>query len=119
MAFLHCHDCDWSQDDFWSETYYPKGDYAAEILLAGITDPEKRTITFSKGDAEAIGIPEDIMGEENSQGEITIDFRAYAAWQLMRNIRRITNMRWITYEEYINDPNKVCPVCKSTELDID
>ena len=21
--YLHCHDCDWEQDDFWDETYNP------------------------------------------------------------------------------------------------
>lgn len=23
MAYLHCHSCDWSQDDFWSWSYNP------------------------------------------------------------------------------------------------
>jgi hypothetical protein len=23
MAYLHCHACDWAQDDFWSRTYNP------------------------------------------------------------------------------------------------
>ena len=23
MAYLHCHACNWSQDDFWSKTYNP------------------------------------------------------------------------------------------------
>ena len=23
MAFVHCHECGWQQDDFWSEAYNP------------------------------------------------------------------------------------------------
>ena len=33
--------------------------------------------------------------------------------------KRIRNMKWITYDDFKNDLNKVCPKCGSKDLDID
>ena len=33
--------------------------------------------------------------------------------------RKIREMKWTTYEQYCNDPNKICPKCGSDKLDLD
>jgi len=31
MAYLHCHSCDWSQDDFWCRSYNPITKFWSDI----------------------------------------------------------------------------------------
>jgi len=81
MAFIHCHHCNWGQDDFWSESYNPiKGLRYLEELL------------FVK-DLDAEYLPED--GEFES-----MTYREYILKELKNSMSRINNMRFRTHEEW-------------------
>ena len=104
MAYVHCHDCDWAQDDFYSIDGYNPAEYLKSWngLLCG----EKIDNQFSD-DADFLC--------EN--GPITL--REVLAREYERFARRIRSMRWITFEQWKSDLNKVCPNCGSTNLDTD
>lgn len=104
--YVHCHKCDWSQDDFYHEGYNP-----AKFLMTwndwlfgkkmGSLDQQ-----FS-GDSQFI--------REN--GPITT--REVIAQEYEKFAERIRTMKWVTYEAFEKDPNQVCPKCGSVDLDID
>lgn len=122
MAFLHCHNCPWSQDDFWhlpkekggdGHGYMPMGRAGFEELIAkleaAIRDPSKRMVD---------GYDRDFFEENFGTGK-EVDVRAFVAWQLERWARRIRGMVWMTYDDFEKDNDKRCPKCGSRDLDID
>ena len=117
MSFLHCHSCRFSQDDFWEVgSYNPFRtdilDHWVKIMKEGISfkKPVKMEIWW----AEEVKLP---YKEVNGQAEI--DFRDYLAWELERKAENIRNMKWVTWEDFKDEPNKVCPKCGADDLDID
>lgn len=107
MAFLHCHNCDWEQDDFYDEKGYNPAEYLKSWnnFLCG-KDVNRIDDQFS-ADSEFI--------YEN--GLITT--REVIAREYEKFARRIRNMTWITWEQWKAESNKICPVCGSHNLDID
>lgn len=98
MAYIHCHTCSWSQDDFYS----PDG-YNPIKSLSNWND----ALFGPKLDKQ---FSTDIMfirkhGAITTREVIALEYERYA-----RNIR---NMKWITWEDYKEDPNKKCPRCGS------
>lgn len=76
MAFIHCHACGWSQDDFYDENYNP-----AKYLMTWNNEIDKQ---FSM-DSEFL--------REN--GPITT--REVLAREYEEFARRIRSMKWLTY----------------------
>ena len=107
MAGLHCHSCDWSQDDFYSiDRYNP-----AKHLLWW-----NEQLCGEKQDEIDKQFTEDAQFLQDN-GPITT--REVIARLYEKFARRIREMAWITYEQWEKEPNKVCPKCGSSELDID
>jgi len=123
MAFIYCNDCGWSQDDFWSENYYPNTEVITRVLLPGILDTSKRKVEMYEDEAERMGLPyeeeEDHMSENGEPKEIEIDFRAYVGYELMRLAKKVMQQYWITAKDFENDISKRCPVCNSANLGVD
>ena len=113
--YVRCYDCDWSQDDFWSESYYPTRNSSViqDFLLPGIIDSSKRQIKMSQSEADERGFPYD---EVDVSGMVDIDFRAYVGYEIMNLAKRIMSQYWVTYEDFDNDISKRCPICNSTNL---
>ena len=117
MAFVHCHSCPWSQDDFWEvDGYNP---FRKDILedwvkkmKEGIAD--RKSIGMDQWWAQEAKIP-----YQPGKKGVDIDFRDYLAWELRRKANNIEKMKWITWKDFKNDPNPVCPNCGSDNLDID
>jgi hypothetical protein len=122
MAYLHCHNCPWSQDDFWHLPkeeggdgfgYMPfdRNDFEEifKLLSAAVQDPSKRMV-----DNYDRNFFEEHFG--TSEG---VDVRQFVAWNLERRARQIRGMVWMTYDDYKNDSDKRCPRCGSGNLDID
>ena len=114
MAYLHCHNCDWSQDDFWSEegwSPFAKGNMQSmkEYLF-------KDTVTFG-ADSH---IKEVFPTGELVDGHWVVDSREYVAHELERTARSIRNMAVKTNEDWekVKDTWK-CPKCGSNDWDID
>jgi len=83
--YAHCHNCGWSQDDFWSENYNPierLQNWEDTLLENGL--------------------------DEEWSGKYYKTYRAVIADQLRRAARSIENMEWKTTEE-MNEDNRECP----------
>lgn len=90
MSYLHCHNCGWEQDDFWSEHYNP---------IKSLRDWEKDLLDFDKLDTEL------------NDGLTYREVIARACENAARNIRRMF---------YLEPRKGVCmcPFC-GANLDID
>lgn len=120
--FIYCHDCGWQQDDFWSnEDYYPTRNLNVieRILLPGIRDKEKRQIKMAAAEADMMELPYDEDTRDPATGLINVDFRSYVGMELLRTAKKIMAQYWITYEDYMADIEKRCPICNSTDLGMD
>lgn len=112
MAYAHCHNCGWEQDDWWSEYYTPL-DYDRlkklnESLMTAVKEPQQRMSSGhdSKWLEEKFGVKHEI------------DVRALVATELERIARKIRGMVFWTEKEFY--ANKKCPNCGSTEhMDVD
>lgn len=111
MAYLHCHNCNWSQDDFWDESYNPitfiEKNYTKELL-------EEPLDRITKQDAE-------VHGEDGWHHFIEkLTNRERVARVLENHARTVRRMKYRTMEEFEKmNPEKKCPNCGQQELDID
>ncbi len=101
MAYLHCHGCGWSQDDFWhhgySAVYSDVWKWYHELL---------------------IGNKQYIVNEDGSK----TDVREFVAKALENCAKEIRNMRWPREVDWkFGEPaRKPCPRCgSSSDWDID
>ena len=110
MAFLHCHSCDFSQDDFWTETYNPitflEKNFTKELLEADLDEEMK--------------IDKYFLQEAGYDPEKKITRRELLAHELERHAETIRGMKYRTNEEFKEkNPNWICPECGERSLDID
>jgi hypothetical protein len=117
MAYLHCENCDWQQDDFWSENGWnpftdSSIDYFRDVLCRGLKGEKIKLDVWL---VEERGIEHEVI-----DGIAHVDFKEMLVWELDRIKRKILNMTWYTEAEFRGDPNPVCPQCGSSEdFDID
>lgn len=115
MAYVHCHNCDWSQDDFWSfKGYNPIRFFWKNVLWGRSGYWKPRRIEY---DSSVI----------KEYGWKRTDPHSW--WLLARAIRRIfkdfLHQKWWTYASWKKTVEKngnkwpVCPKCGKPELDID
>jgi len=117
MSFLHCHNCSWEQDDFWSingwNPFHKSRIEALQNILRDGLNGKKTKLDLHF--AEDIGIE-----YEEVDGAAYVDFKEMILWELDRIKRIVLNMTWFTEEDFRNDPNPICPQCGSSEdWDID
>jgi len=97
MSYLHCHSCNWSQDDFWSKDGYNPFrqdfiDWYKELLF-------KNTTKTDSG---------------------TLDTREFIACELEKKAKLIRDMNIKTYKEWESIKGDwICPKCASKNWDID
>lgn len=104
MAFVHCHSCEWEQDDFYSENGYNPAKYLASWNKQLLGSDIDKQFTDDAGFIRRNG---------------TITTREVIAREYERFAQRIRDMKWITYEQWDNDPNKwKCPKC-GAKLSVD
>ena len=108
MAYLHCHNCDFSQDDFYSVDGYNPTDYLK---------------TWNKdlcGDKLDEQFTDDVQFLRDN-GPITQ--REVIAREYEKYARRIREMKWVTWESFKSSWKDgkwpPCPKCGKHELDID
>lgn len=104
MAFLHCHSCDWEQDDFYSvDGYNPSSslsNWNNSLCSPEIDDQFTSDAQFLRD-----------HGPISTREVIARNYEEFA--------RRIREMKWVTWEQYKAESDKVCPKCGSNNLDID
>ena len=102
MAYLHCHNCGWSQDDFWDPNgYHPfRQDIVDHLTKSLFSDMV------------------DITDETGRRGRV--DGRAYVANELEKMAHRIRNMSVRSEAEWRQVKSIwVCPNCQQRKWDID
>ena len=114
MAYLHCHNCGWSQDDFWEEDgYNPFCQNSMEWLKECLFKDKIHLDPSYFIDAE---ISPDGADEDgpflNSQEFVAIELQRKA--QNIRNMAVKTNKEWGLVKDTFH-----CPQCGSKNLDID
>jgi len=118
MAFVHCRRCHWEQDDFWSDSYNPFDslmDWKQTLMDCLEAPPEDRVFTCGFEFVQEHMIP----AKENEVGDFEIPFLDFLALEIQSQALSVKNMKWLTDEDFKNDPNPTCPVCGSTNLTVD
>jgi len=107
--YVHCHNCKWEQDDFYDESYNPAQFLSKEFdnTLYGTKTDRLNQMIYCREFVNGVPICPDMTQQEN-----------IARWYEHFG-RKIREMKWTTYEQYCNDPNKICPKCGSDKLDLD
>jgi len=124
MAYIHCHKCGWSQDDFWEWdwtgikrfwkwSYRPFGYNPVSLILEDIASYWKpHYIEYDKWIAKERGYK---SAEVHSWRVMVSSIRTHA--------RRLFTQRWWTYRSWKRDNTlrmANCPKCGDSEnLDID
>lgn len=107
MSYLHCHSCDFSQDDFWSENGWNP-----------IKSFESDKDTLLNKDLDEVVEMDSVWLEENGYKKVTR--RDLVLYHLDQIKSRITRMIYRTFEEYKEkNPDRICPKCGKKDLDID
>lgn len=106
--YLHCHSCDWSQDDFYSEVGYNPSRYLSSWNDRLCGEKSKNIDEQFTDDSEFL----------KNNGPITT--REVIAREYENFAKRIREMKWVTYEQWIREKdNAVCPKCGAKNFDID
>lgn len=119
MAYLHCHNCSWSQDDFWKKDgYNPFREDTVEWLKEKLFEDYVNMDIGYVRDMRLLGF--DFEVEEDSKGCYNIKTTDFVAMELMRKARSISKMAVKTWEDWKKVKDTfVCPKCGSDNLDID
>jgi len=113
MAYLHCHNCRWGQDDFWHEGYNP-GKSATDYYNRYIKEPDKKYYM-------------DIKWIQNAKVKWGRDAKGYYVtakdmyvWEMERLARSIASMDVPTMKRWAEVKDKWrCPDCGKQTWDID
>lgn len=128
MAYLYCHSCHWSQDDFW-DFRVRVGGYSYFYFI-------KWPVRVGWGYNPFSAFLSEVFGWHGYWRPRRVDYDDYCAkdngwgrrdphswWLIGRSfrcmIRNLKSQRWRTYDEFKRDPDKRCPRCGSDDLDID
>jgi hypothetical protein len=115
--YLHCHNCHWSQDDFWSWDWSgfkifwkwsrrPFGYNPLSLILEDIAEywiPRK--ITFDRW-----------WADENGFKSHVIHSWRLMLWSMSKHFKRLFTQKWWTYKRWkkqYDSKKAVCPNCGS------
>lgn len=107
MAYLHCHNCDFNQDDYWSEDgWNPVKSF----------ESDKDTL-LSKDLDEVVHMDSNWLREH---GRESVTRRDLVVLHLRQIIACVEGMVYRTPEELLEkNPERRCPKCGKQELDVD
>lgn len=118
MSYLHCHSCDWSQDDFWSKRYNPLTKVWDDLKwlwkprIIGI-DPYgiKDLIKYTH-------VP--IIRKKGNNPPGKVFSWNWLILELVKEIKIFLHQKWWTYSHWQKNKDlAVCPKCKKSNFDID
>lgn len=108
MAYLHCHSCEWSQDDFWHEGWNPVVAFQRDL----------DDLLYGDLDAIIQMDPQFLKDRGYTQEQFTR--RKHILHHLSQIWQCVNNMKYRTEEEYREkNPERKCPSCGERALDID
>lgn len=129
MSFLHCHSCDFSQDDFWDFSFGKHG-YKKILFWYWKYNPISLFLSYVFGQSNFSKCGYIIPRRIKFGHEILEDYPNWKrhdphSWWLIGHefksmIRKFKYQRYWTFEEFKRkNPEYICPICGKKELDID
>lgn len=129
MAYVHCHSCHWSQDDFWDfklkiGRYGGYFDFIRWPIRVGWGyNPFSVFFSYVFG-RRGYWWPrridhDDFCAKDNGWGRRDPHSWWLIGWAFRRMLRTLKNQRWRTFEDLKKDKDQRCPECGSDDLDID
>lgn len=123
MAFLHCHSCDWSQDDYWDFSIRRGYGHFTVFGFGWQYNPISCFLSYVFG-RQGYWWPRRIDFDDNIAKECGWKRRDPHSWFLIvrefkRMIRKFKNQRWWTHEQFLADVDAVCPNCGKSNFDED
>ena len=118
MAYLHCHNCGWSQDDFWSEDDKGWSPFKPDRMADYKKDLFRDKIHMDLNALREMGVKLNEV-EKDDEGYY-MSGQNYVALELERMARSIRKMLVKTNEDWkkVQDTIK-CPRCDKRDWDID
>lgn len=110
MSYLYCHNCGWSQDDFWSDSYNPitflEKNYKKDLLEEPLDKiVGTKEIRYKNGC--------ETYNEKITNRDLIIE-------EMLCLIENIKEMKYRTFEEFKEkNPNQKCPYCGQKTLGVD
>ena len=118
MAYLHCHSCDWSQDDFYSKSYSLWTKMLADAKW--LWKPRFFTLDtyIIKDLIEYTGVK--VWTKETVKGQTKVFSWNWWMLEIVKDIKNYHNTKWKTWEAWKKAKDTaVCPQCGDTNFDID
>lgn len=121
MAYAHCHNCGWVQDDFWHMDYHPlvangQISWLKELLEKAISNPSERTMMFGSEMREVFDshlVPYEPAGD----GSIRVLIQDYVSCELKQLSDVVRRQIFLTEKDFV-DAGRKCPRCDK-ELCVD
>ena len=124
MAFVHCRDCDWGQDDFYSEygwnPFRAIEDDEEDFFDMLRSSPNDRFISL-----DGYAVKDNPYLEEERDYQLTGDsttmvkIQSLVASHFKRIGDRLHKMKWLTMQDFRDDSDPRCPNCNSQNLVVD
>ena len=112
MAYLHCHSCNFSQDDYWSEKGWNPVKAFQDDLDTLINKDLDEIVSM-----DTYWMKKEENGHKDYKQVTRRDLVLYHLWQINQ---RIEGMVYRTHEELKEkNPEMLCPKCGKRDLDVD
>lgn len=119
MSYLHCHSCDWSQDDFYSKGYNPITKIWSDIKWLWKPRMIKFDSMFVKIDAKEL--------MKYTHVHIFFKNNKCFSWnwfllEIIKDLKIGLKQKWWTYKSWKKDKDNgvaKCPKCGQVNFDID
>lgn len=119
MAYLHCNNCSWSQDDFYSRRYNPITKIWSDIKWLWIPKMIKLDSSFIAYDVPNLCNYTGIKVKFNNNK--TFSWK-WLLLEIVKDIKIAKEQKWWRYEDYLKARvlgKAICPKCGAMRLDID
>ena len=121
---VHCHSCDWSQDDFWDFSFGRYGYFRFRQGLAWKYNPFSLLLSYAKSYGRPAPVELDPQYARDMGWPQTVH-----SWRILWNrvcqtVRRLWRQEWWTWNSWQRDINRnggrwpKCPRCHADNLDI-
>lgn len=119
MAYLHCHSCDWSQDDFWSFSYNPFTKFWSDIKW--LIRPRILTLDgWIVNDLTKYTGVNVHRFRSTQKGPVKVFSWQWLWLEIVKEIKLTRDQRWWTWKSWKRDrATAKCPKCGKVDFDID
>ena len=118
MAYLHCHSCDWSQDDFWSMRYNIFTKIWSDIKWLIRPRALELDQWIINDITEYVNFKVSVWGERPCVAKVFS--WSWLLVEIVKDIKNAWNMKWKTWKSWKRDrETAVCPQCGNRNFDID